>query len=232
MTEMTRRDRDDLGKLARKRATVAKRNTKAREKELIAELESQLNAIYTPDDDAAWREAYKTAVQEVTGALELADAKVAERARQLGIPERLRPRIGTRTSWAVGGEQLLPARRAELRKIGRARIEAMAEEARHAIDAASLEVETELLAGGLETDQARRFLESMPTPEQLMPAIDARQIQAELETGQSVEQRAEKLRVRERSDQYALDTGRESRPLSHQNAELARAALRERNDAQ
>ena len=38
-------------------------------------------------------------------------------------------------------------------------------------EAKALDVETELIAGGLESIEARSFAEAMPTPETLMPAL-------------------------------------------------------------
>lgn len=47
--------------------------------------------------------------------------------------------------------------------------------------AKSAEVQTQLLIGGLTTDDARRFVESIPSPEALMPTLALR----EIEGGQS-----------------------------------------------
>lgn len=44
--------------------------------------------------------------------------------------------------------------------------------ARLEIERRSLEAQTVLLAGGLQTDEAKQFLAEMPTAEQLMPSLD------------------------------------------------------------
>jgi hypothetical protein len=69
-------------------------------------------------------------------------------------------------------------RRAELRKIARAKIKAAGQEARLAIDRQAAKVMTELIAGGLKSAEAKALLESIPAADKLMPPV----VVADLET--------------------------------------------------
>jgi hypothetical protein len=162
---MTKADRANLERLARKRAKVATSMIGERVKVLRRDVEDQLSAVYKFDDDV-WADVARHAAQEVAKA----DIEIAAICRQLGIPEHLRPSIGV--SWSGRGENALAERRTELRKLAYARIDAAAESAKVAIQANLLEVETELIRDGLESADAVRFVDSMPTVEQLLPSVD------------------------------------------------------------
>ena len=74
-------------------------------------------------------------------------------------------------------------RRAELRRMATTRIAAMEKSARTAIEGHSVEVQTELLAGGLTSDAAKLFLEKMPAVETLMPMLNETEIKGLLGDG-------------------------------------------------
>jgi hypothetical protein len=160
---MTKAERDELAKLVRRREKLAKADADQRGAELLADFERQMAAIYQPDDDPVWQEA-RRAVQEVVNE---ARAKISERCRELGIWERSAPDIGAH--WYGRGENATAERRAELRKVATTRIAAMTKAAKTEIERQSIEVQTQLVAGGLESVEAREFLASMPTAEALMP---------------------------------------------------------------
>jgi hypothetical protein len=63
-------------------------------------------------------------------------------------------------------------RRAELRKLAAARVDHIAKAAKLEIDAQQADTEAALYAGGLTSDAAREFLNSMPDPRSLMPTIE------------------------------------------------------------
>jgi hypothetical protein len=168
---MTRRDREELAKLVRRRERVAKSATAQRSGELLADFEQKLGSVYDFDDDAVWREAYSAAEAEV----ERADAAVARRCDELGIPARFRPSLFF--SWSGRGENAVAQRRAELRHVARARIAASEKAAKAEIERRSVELQTQLVAGGLESAEARRFLDTMPTPEALMPPLSVKEIE-------------------------------------------------------
>ncbi len=163
--KMTKRDRDELGKILKARGRVAHRVTDHRAKELLADVERQLAARYEREADV-WEDLIRVAEETV----EKADAELAERCRVLGIPERFRPQFAT--SWYGRGENASKERRAELRKVAQTRIEALAAQARVTIETTVLDGLTMLTESGLVTEEARGFLKAMPTVETLMPVID------------------------------------------------------------
>lgn len=161
---MSKADRDDLARVARLRAKVARADVEARQAALLADAEAKLSAIYKFDEEV-W--AHITA--EAERAVREADQRVAQLCRERGVPEDFRP--GLHLSWHGRGQNAVPARRAELRRLAQANIQAVAEAARVAIDKSEAEVLTALIADGLESTQARAFLEAMPTAEQLMQPL-------------------------------------------------------------
>ena len=174
-TEMSRRDREDLMKLVRRRKRMAKAAAASRSADLLADFEQQLSAIHSYDQDATWRQLN----DESQAFVDEADRRVAERCRELGIPTEFRPRLAV--AWYSRGENAVAGRRAELRVAARAKIDALERAARGAIQQQSVDIQTALMAGGLETTAAKAFLESMPTAEALMPPLDARAIEAAIE---------------------------------------------------
>lgn len=172
---MTKTDRKQLATLVRKRAKVAVARAAQRKAELKAQFEEQLAAIYTPDDDEAMKAIHSTA----DGVVEEAKVQLAERCQELGIPARFAPRLNL--FWHGRGENALASRRAELRKVCYTRLDALEKEARTEIEASSVEIQTQLIAGGLDSEAAREFLASMPTPEELMPAVGLEEVRAQLQ---------------------------------------------------
>jgi hypothetical protein len=69
-------------------------------------------------------------------------------------------------------------RRAKLTRVAYRRIEQAQREAYLQIERSSLELQTRLLADGLESAEAKGFLESMPTPEQLIQHVTVEEIQS------------------------------------------------------
>lgn len=167
---MTRAERDDLAKVARLRARVARTAVVQREAELLADVEEQLSAEYAFADEA-WAEITKGAAEAVAEA----DRQVAELCRARGIPEEFRPRLNI--GWHGRGSNAVAGRRAELRKVAQTRIAAASKGAKAAIEAKEAEVLTELLAGGLTSEAARSFLESIPTAAALMPVLQVRELE-------------------------------------------------------
>jgi hypothetical protein len=170
VSEITKAERTDLASIVKMRARVARAQVEQREAELLADVEEQLSTIYKVDD-AAWAEITAEANRTVA----LADQEIARICRERGVREEFRP--GLRVIFYGRGENAAAGRRAELRKLAQARIAAAGRKAKTAIQAGSVDVLTKLYATGLESDQARAFLASIPTAEQLMPPV----VVAELE---------------------------------------------------
>jgi hypothetical protein len=162
---VNRAEREQLAKLARERARVAKKQAEEREKILIAETEDLMAAQFSAQDEL-WRDAVNIAIE----AERKANDHIAARCLELGIPPRDAPRVtlgweGRRAHFTD------PRRQAELRRVARTRLAALTATAKTRIDEACLDTQTALVASGLESDEARAFLERMPTAEQLMPAL-------------------------------------------------------------
>jgi hypothetical protein len=162
---VNRTEREDLRRLARQRAKLAKSEAVQREKVLLAEVEDLIAAEFSAQEDT-WRDAIRIADEATKEANEVIIARCAE----LGIPAKYAPRLAlsfTSRSPELGD----PQRRAELRKLAQAKLTALTETAKTMIDRGLLDTETVLTADSLESDDARAFLEAMPTAEQLMPSL-------------------------------------------------------------
>ena len=113
-SRMTKGERNDLAGLVRQRAKLLKAAAAQRSAELLADFERQLGTIHSYDDDETWRAATATAEQAVGAA----NAQIAERCQELGIPKEFAPTV--RFSWYGRGENASKDRRAELRRMSSA----------------------------------------------------------------------------------------------------------------
>jgi hypothetical protein len=167
MTElMTRADRDTLVKIARQRERVAKSEAKERAAALIANFEKQLDRQYSFDENEVWKLAHDLADK----AMSEANSKIAEECARLGIPEEFAPSMSL--GWWDRGRNASKNQRAEMRRVAMKQVDAMEKAAKTAIERRSLETQEKIMIGGLTSDDARQFLESMPTAEALMPSLE------------------------------------------------------------
>lgn len=164
-SEMTGREREALAKVVRLNERVAKAAAKQRAAELKADAEEQLARRYHFDENAVW----KAAAELATKAAEEATALIKAECAKLGIPPEFAP--GVSSGWYSRGENDVKKRRDELRQAANARIEDTYRSALAAIGAKSAQVQTQLLIGSLTSDEARAFVESIPSPEALMPSV-------------------------------------------------------------
>jgi len=171
---MSQAERRDLAQLVRKREKLAKADVDRVAAERLADFEQQAASEYRLGDDEVWKEQMRIVQQAVADA----QFRVAERCRSLGIPEWTAPQISD-VGWYRRGENAVKERVAELRKVAQTRVAAQAKAAKVEIERSSIGVQEQLVVAGLESEEARRFLEAMPTPEQLMPAVTVREIEAE-----------------------------------------------------
>lgn len=160
---MTRHEREDLQRLLRQREKVQKSAAKQRSAELLADFDSQLAAEYRFDDDAVWAAATKLADAEVAKA----QAIVADRCQELGIPQEFTPGLNLRWSHRGYGNGT-KERRAELRKVAQSRIAAMEAKACVVIEQASVEAQTHLALAGVTSEAAKGFIDALPSVESLM----------------------------------------------------------------
>jgi hypothetical protein len=173
--QMTRTERQDLLQICRQRERVAKAQAYAVAASRRAEFQSQLARIYRWDENEVWKAATHAA-NEVT---RQCSERIAVECGKLGIPRWAQPELCP-PQWYGRGENAVAQRRAELSKVANTKIDQLLKEARHAIEAKSVEIQTRLLADGLTSDDARVFLEAIPTPAQLMPAVSVENVQKQL----------------------------------------------------
>jgi hypothetical protein len=161
---MSTAERLELSKVVRLRAKVAKNDVMASIAQQLANVEKQLAARYS-GNEVKWAELKKDAEKTVMRA----DAELAKRCREMGIPESFRPEL--RVNWYSRGENADKERRTELRNVAESELEARAQRAKCAIERAEAELLTQITADGLTTKAARTFLEALPTVDQLMPNL-------------------------------------------------------------
>lgn len=163
---MTRAEREELKKLARERARVAKADAARRTSDLKADFERQVVTHYEYDRDEIW----KAAVEAATEAVERAQHEIADRCEQLGIPRELAPTL--QFGWVGRGPYAVKNEQQGLRRAAYAQIDAMERTAKHEVDRKALEIQTQLVAAGLTSERAVEFLGSMPAVDDLMPPLD------------------------------------------------------------
>jgi len=162
---MTKADRDQLMRLAGKRAKLAKSKVVEREKVLLAEATDLMTAEFEARDQL-WAEATTIAEE----ACRKANDQIAAQCSLLGIPANKAPKLDL--MWRSRSMDFSdPSRKAELRRLALDRLAALTATAKSVIDEQLLEVETALISDGLQSDDAMAFLEKIPTPEQLMPSL-------------------------------------------------------------
>ena len=162
---MLKSERDALLRICRQRERVAKSEVNALAARRKADFERQLAAIYSFDQRENWARASLTAQE----ACRKANEEIVRESEAMGIPREFAPSLST--PWIERGENIIRGRRFELTKVAHSRIEQMGKEAKLQIERTSVEFQTRLLANCLESADAKAFLETMPTPAQLMPAI-------------------------------------------------------------
>jgi hypothetical protein len=170
---MTRQEREALAKLIRQRERLAKTAAAERSAALLADFEQQADRVYSYNEDDVWRQAVLTAKEEVARA----QIKIAERCKELGIPQPFAPTL------SVGWHQqraAVTSERLKMRQVAKRRIEQIEATARTAIERASVAAQEALLVGGLTTDAAAMFAESLPSVDELMPQLNMAELQQAL----------------------------------------------------
>lgn len=170
MSGMTKGEREELKRLARERARVAKADAASRSADLKAMFEQQVATIYEYDRDEVW----EAAMEEARKSVEEAQQIVADRCEALGIPREMSPQIGF--GWLGRGAHAVSQRQSELRRAAYTRIDAMERGARHEIDRATLAIQTQLVSAGITSEAGIAFLAEMPKVEELMPPLDIHEI--------------------------------------------------------
>jgi hypothetical protein len=172
---MLKSEREALLKVCRQRERVAKSEVGAVAARRKADFERQLAALYAFDQSEVWKRAYASA----KAAYRTANEEIAREAEAMGIPREFAPWLSP-PCWIERGQNAVRERRAELTRVAYSRIEEAQKQANLQIERSSLEVQTRLFADGLESAEAKAFLEAMPTAEQLVPLITVEEIQKAL----------------------------------------------------
>jgi hypothetical protein len=162
---MTKTEREQLIRVTSLRAKQAEREAEMRQKILLAELQNELTAEFKAHDQL-WKEAVIIAEEVVAKA----NAEIVARCADLGVPAEDAP--GLELGWRARSSRFATReQRAELRKLAETRLTALTKTAKTEIQRAALETEEQLVFGGLQSDEARELFASMPTVEQIMPAL-------------------------------------------------------------
>jgi hypothetical protein len=124
MTEiMSKTEREALLRLVRQRNKMMKAGSKQREAELKADFENHMGQEYAYDQDEIW----KKAVERVKPEVRKAQAEMAARCRELGIPKEFAPTI--RLEWSGRGYgNALESQKQEKRRMAYTRIRSRARE--------------------------------------------------------------------------------------------------------
>lgn len=172
--QMTKGEREDLCRLVKQREKVAKTAAEQRSAAMLAEFEQQISAQHAFNTNEVW----KAAVEAAVDAARKANEAIRAEADKLGIPKEFQPKLNF--SWARRGENEYQERRAELRRLAKAEIDAIERLARVQIETQSVQAQTEIISNGLNSEAALEFLNRLPAIESMMPALDVIDIQAKL----------------------------------------------------
>jgi hypothetical protein len=167
---MSSAERSELAKLVRLRSRVARNEVMASIGTKLAHFEAQLAATYDKYDEH-WAELSKEADAKV----KQLDAELAKRCRELGIPDRFRPELDVR--WYRRGENATKERRAELIRVAKSELESQALRAKSLIERKEVELIGKIVEEGMDSENAKAFLEAMPTVDQLMPELTLSKIE-------------------------------------------------------
>ncbi|MGF6481983.1 hypothetical protein [Paraburkholderia sp. JPY419] len=168
---ITAKERDALRETVRLRARVAKADIDRRAALLRAEAERKLSETFDADDER-WREAVAIAMAKATAAT----AEMQAALLRDGVPRENLPSLNV--LFNDRGSYALKERRAELRKLAAAKIDLAAKDAKLSVERWQAATQTELLAGLLDTADAKAFLAAMPSAEALLPAMTMQQVDA------------------------------------------------------
>ena len=176
--KLSRNETHDLSMIIKDRAKVLRAHAEEQAAACLADFESKMATVYTFDQDEVW----KKATEEARRVVAESQMIIAKRCKELGIPATFAPSISA--SWQGRGENMPSARRAELRRVAKASIEAMTKAAITKIEKQALDLRTQVVGMGLLSADAKMFLESLAPIEELMRALDFGEIERKLEREQ------------------------------------------------
>lgn len=174
---ITKGERSELRSLIRQRFKVLRADVEARRAELMVELQSRITARFA-DEDKAWDDAMFL-IQET---VKEANRKANDVLRDVW-PEKY---TDTSREYSLVQAQAVAKPTQERRTLhgdGVARIDAQVKGAFLTLDRQEAELLTRLVAGAIESDEARAFLGEIPTVSALVPADRLLELEQSLREG-------------------------------------------------
>lgn len=172
---LSRNETHDLSMIIKDRVKVLEAHANEQAAKCLSQFEKEIAARYQFDADEVWAEAVAEAQKVVAEAQD----KIAKRCEKLGIPAMFAP--GLELDWRKRGENMVASRRAELRRIAQATVDAMKKAALTKIMKQSLDLRTQVVAMGLLSPDAKMFLESLAPVEDAMKGLDFAAVELTLE---------------------------------------------------
>jgi hypothetical protein len=168
---ITDKERAEIRRHVSDREKLAMAMAAERSAELLAEFEKHISATYEWSDSEVWAEAHAKAQVAV------AEAKIviARECTLLGIPSTFQPSV--HMYWSSRDEDAVNQRRTELRRVAKAEIERIEQQAKVAIEHAHLKARVKLTEIGLHSPEARKFVAALPAVESLMPPLTFERIE-------------------------------------------------------
>jgi hypothetical protein len=178
--KLSRNETHDLSMIIKDRSKVLRAHAEEQAAACVADFERQMATVYTFDQD----EVCKKATDEARRVVEQSQDTIAKRCKALGIPASFAPSISA--TWQGRGENMLAARRTELRRVAKASIDAMTKAAITKIEKQALDLRTQVVGMGLLSPDAKLFLESLAPVEDSMRSLDFGEIEKKLEKEQQL----------------------------------------------
>jgi hypothetical protein len=178
--KLSRNETHDLSMIIKDRSKVLRAHAEEQAAACVADFERQMATVYTFDQDEVW----KKATDEARRVVEQSQDTIAKRCKALGIPASFAPSISA--TWQGRGENMLAARRTELRRVAKASIDAMTKAAITKIEKQALDLRTQVVGMGLLSPDAKLFLESLAPVEDSMRSLDFGEIEKKLEEEQQL----------------------------------------------
>jgi hypothetical protein len=170
---MSKIEKEDLLRLNKNIIKARETAADEREKTIIADVKAQIAAKFSWTDDPIFEDAFRKAD---TAAKEQ-QHRVSIRCKELGIAEKLAPRL-LGPIWCERWESMLKERRKELLEVGISKAKAIAASIKTEAKKDSVNFEIKVLSNTISSEAARNILDSLPSIETLMPKLDV----SELET--------------------------------------------------
>ena len=162
---MSKGQLEEIRALLKQKAKFSVSVIEQRKAEILADIETKLASVYR-DDDRRFVDLTAAANKAVAAA----DAEIAQRCRDLEIPEAFRP--GLELAWRRRGENASKERRKELREAAEKRVEAMAKKAEVEVQHRVLAGQTLLTEAVVDGTRARALLDGILSIETLMPMLE------------------------------------------------------------